>query len=616
MDGPQLGGESRTTTQEESSPSLPEVSVALGLSIALSPEAGSRDVTDEASHGFPCPGCCSEAVMLEYAFQACDPEGTGKVLASKILEYLQCVTGQSPEGEELHSLYHRLDPGESGVSVDLRTFHTVMSEWIEEQRQERAYEGAKDRDGVTENAGLPRPGNGSVSGPAQLEGYGGDIPKFSLKLVTENAKLQRSVEVSEEASARVTEEIGHLRSKLRISQQALQHAKSTASELEELKTVVKTLEEENCQLQAQSRLLEKAQQCLSSQAHNLQEENEKLLAEREWTRGKLDELAAETVELQHQLSDCESLLTHKDGLLGQSMSQTEELKETLEEYQEVIQELKIEIIQLQKQLSQTCTDILPCVGMPGRNKKLIQMGAGRWRSDSMAACVNGPMFPEAASASIRIAVQSLCMEIEEIQQGRDKEAELISPLCGMLPWPSSAIATKLEDELLSLCEEMSKAGPWEGTAELVRQIRQDDRGTVVQGLNSSLVLGTHRTRWWTCSSGAGKEERLDPRQSSGAQTCEEGGGQDSSQEKVLYPACSWAEHLEPAIGKRTERSGAELALLPVRNQLVLLSRSPSDPACQLWLFLTQGTALLGVLLLLLLATTCFSLRQWGFTSGP
>ncbi|XP_029440762.1 protein KASH5 isoform X6 [Rhinatrema bivittatum] len=572
MDGPQLGGESRTTTQEESSPSLPEVSVALGLSIALSPEAGSRDVTDEASHGFPCPGCCSEAVMLEYAFQACDPEGTGKVLASKILEYLQCVTGQSPEGEELHSLYHRLDPGESGVSVDLRTFHTVMSEWIEEQRQERAYEGAKDRDGVTENAGLPRPGNGSVSGPAQLEGYGGDIPKFSLgeavdlmsrikdlehanrKLVTENAKLQRSVEVSEEASARVTEEIGHLRSKLRISQQALQHAKSTASELEELKTVVKTLEEENCQLQAQSRLL--------------------------------------------------------------SMSQTEELKETLEEYQEVIQELKIEIIQLQKQLSQTCTDILPCVGMPGRNKKLIQMGAGRWRSDSMAACVNGPMFPEAASASIRIAVQSLCMEIEEIQQGRDKEAELISPLCGMLPWPSSAIATKLEDELLSLCEEMSKAGPWEGTAELVRQIRQDDRGTVVQGLNSSLVLGTHRTRWWTCSSGAGKEERLDPRQSSGAQTCEEGGGQDSSQEKVLYPACSWAEHLEPAIGKRTERSGAELALLPVRNQLVLLSRSPSDPACQLWLFLTQGTALLGVLLLLLLATTCFSLRQWGFTSGP
>nr|XP_033816765.1 protein KASH5 [Geotrypetes seraphini] len=611
MDGQELG-EASIVISDKSSSSLPDVTPASGCSMTPLPNAGSQDIFKDATfHGPPSLGRCSEAVMLEYAFQACDLEGTGKVSASRILEYLQCVTGQSREGEGLCSLYRRLDPDESGVSVDLQTFHAVMGEWIAERRQERANEGTKDGSSCLKKTGLLQSGKASVPGTAQLEGYGGDTQKFSLreavdlmskiedleyankKLTAENGKLQRSIEVLEEASARLSEEIIDLKSKLRASQQALQIAKSAASELEELKTVVKSLEEKNGQLQAQSRQLEKERQCLSSQVQNLQEVNEKLLAERVRARHKIDQLASETVDLQHQLGDYENFLIRKDVLLRQSVNQAEELKETLEEYQDMIQELKAEIIQLQKQLSQTYIDILK--------------------------------FPEESlgtSASAQKKASQLCLEIEDVEQGGDMDIELINPLCRTFLWPDRATAPTLQDELLGTWEEISDLNPCKGIEELVVQVRQGTEALLNQ---VKQLTDTGNVLDWMAevqSLAHGLEQASETllQRFDCLSSCKAAWESHLGSLKIQMHTYQQKEQqrLWPDVRSRTDVSPQTLALLPVKNQLVPFSRPPSKPDRQLWLVLVQGAPVLAFLLLLLLLSTLLSGdvdRIWTTTRG-
>ncbi|XP_078511219.1 protein KASH5 isoform X6 [Lissotriton helveticus] len=406
-------------------------------------------------------GCTSEELMLDCAFNACDFEGAGEVPVYRILEYLQNVTGKSLEEEGLCSLYRMLDPEERGVSLNLETFHTIMANWIAECRQEWVLEGTKEEDNLIESVYLQPCGMAVASSPPQLEGYGGDSQKCSLgeaadlmssienleftnkKLTDQNTKLQRSLELSDESVARLHEEIAQLKNDLKSTQTALQHAKSNVDELEDLKAVTKSLEERNGELQSRSRQLEKELQCLNIQLQMLRKENGNLLTERERERKKTEDLIAERTALKEQLCEYERFISQKDLLLSERMKQAEELKGTVEEYRAMTQELKVEITRLQERMSQTSGDLI------------------RMSDDSS----------EIAPSILRFQLQSLCMEIEELDQGGCIDDGLPSPLVGVFPWSSFAAFT-VEVLLVELCTEMRASDFWFATEELLTECQE------------------------------------------------------------------------------------------------------------------------------------------------
>lgn len=61
----------------------------------------------------------------------------GEVLASTIMQYLQTMTGQSPEQGRLTALHRLLDPDRQDPHVSRETFHSTMREWIVQCSRDR-----------------------------------------------------------------------------------------------------------------------------------------------------------------------------------------------------------------------------------------------------------------------------------------------------------------------------------------------------------------------------------------------------------------------------------------------------------------------------------------------
>ncbi|XP_074875097.1 protein KASH5 [Buteo buteo] len=264
--------------------------------------------------------CCSEEFILSYTFMVCDPEQTGTVLAWRVVEYLQAVTGQSSEEGPLRALHRMLDPEAAGAALDLPTFRAIMREWIASCQQEGGPRFAEERDVAAGDLGLVLAAGGgdTAQAAAQLEGDGGNtdimspteatgLRRHAKQLAAQNTKLQQDVKLAEELNIHLAEETTQLKAQLRCSQQALEQARATAKELEDLKAMTRGLEEENSELRWQARQLvrgpasslpvsprlppscqagmrgtssdpnvfppqEREQRCLSLQANSLQEE--------------------------------------------------------------------------------------------------------------------------------------------------------------------------------------------------------------------------------------------------------------------------------------------------------------------------------------------------------
>nr|KAF6273696.1 hypothetical protein mPipKuh1_002182 [Pipistrellus kuhlii] len=383
-----------------------------------------------------------EDQILNSMFEACDPQRTGSVAVTRVLAYLEAVTGQGPQDARLQTLACSLDPNGEGpqATVDLDTFLVVMRDWITacqldgglELEEETAFEGA-----LTSQQ-LPS-GGPDTEEPANLESFGGEDPRPELlgtadllssledlelsnrRLAGENAKLQRSVETAEESSARLGEEILALRKQLRSTQQALQFAKAVDEELEDLKSLAKSLEEQNRSLLAQARQTEKEQQHLVAEMETLQEENGKLLAERDGVKRRTEELAMEKDALKRQLYECERLICQRDTDLSERTCHAESLAKTLEEYRTTTQELRLEISHLEEQLSQ------------------IHQGPDELPKGAQARGVDWTT----------LLPPSLGVEIHAIQQKQEEAAtHLSSPLCGVWQWEDGTSESDEEAEFL------------------------------------------------------------------------------------------------------------------------------------------------------------------------
>ncbi|XP_072463476.1 protein KASH5 isoform X2 [Notamacropus eugenii] len=525
-----------------------------------------------------------EEQVLNSTFEACDPEKKGMVAMGQVLAYLEAVTGRSSQDSDLCSLAQALDPHGEGPSaiVDRATFFSIMQGWIATCQLGPGLE--REEEAAVEPSLLPS------GDPAQLESFGGEEPGPEMpataellsnleelelsnrRLAGENAKLQRSVETADEGAARMGEELASLRKQLRSSQQALQFAKAVDEELEDMKSLAKSLEEKNRSLVAQARQTEREQQQLAAKVETLQEENGKLLAERDGVKKRSKELAVEKEALRvlptlgpnsasgqvpplrrpwsrrdrgmnRQLCEYESLICHRDTVLSERTNRTENLTEALEEYRAMIQELKQKISHLEEQLSQSQE------GTEGFQEGAHEL-AGGW---------------------IKLHPRSLCLEIEAFQQRQEMGALLLNPLCGSQPWGEPLDGTgradvldkPLAEELITAQEKQRESlSSWEENSWLLGQkgsCGQWDK-QVVTGMRPQDMSG-HPT---TLSSPQPGDEPCPDAESSPS---------DPAPHQALEPVMS---QLVPA---RRRRSGDQMYPTPLaaqrhRTSNLLLARSP------------------------------------------
>ncbi|NXJ28143.1 KASH5 protein, partial [Dicrurus megarhynchus] len=248
------------------------------------------------------------------------------------------MTGHSGHDGRLRALQWALDPAAAGRALDWTQFRAAMGAWIAACRQD----GSVPRDGAAP-VSLPAEDDGHTSpAAAQLQGDNTDITILAeaaslrsraRQLAAQNTKLQRDAELAEELNARLAEETAQLQGQLRSSRQALEQARVAVEELEDMKAVVKRLEEENAELRRQAR-----------------HANQRLLAEGQGLREQIQAQAARVASLEAQLCRGTALLSARDAALAQAGQRAQELTAGLEEYERVVQELRLETTQMRQQL--------------------------------------------------------------------------------------------------------------------------------------------------------------------------------------------------------------------------------------------------------------------------
>ncbi|NWI48289.1 KASH5 protein, partial [Picathartes gymnocephalus] len=250
------------------------------------------------------------------------------------------MTGHSGHDGRLRALRQVLDPAAAGTALDWSRFRSAMGAWIAACRQD----GAEEQDVATGDTGPVPAEDDEHASPAatQLQGDTTDVPSHAeaaglrsraRQLAAQNAKLQRDAELAEELNTRLAEETVQLQAQLRSSRQALEQARVAVEELDDVKAVVKQLEEENAELRRQAR-----------------HANQRLLAEGQGLREQIQAQAARMATLEAQLCHGTALLSARDAALAQAGQRVQELTAALEEYERVVQELRLETTRLRQQL--------------------------------------------------------------------------------------------------------------------------------------------------------------------------------------------------------------------------------------------------------------------------
>ncbi|XP_056652716.1 protein KASH5 isoform X7 [Monodelphis domestica] len=316
-----------------------------------------------------------EEQVLSSTFEACDSEKKGVVAVSQVLAYLEAVTGRGPQDSDLCSLGQALDPHGKGptATVDRATFFRIMQGWIATCQLGPGLE-LED-----EAAGEPSLPPSDLGASAQPESYGDEETEPEL-LAT--AELLSSLEELELSNRRLAGENAKL-------QRSVETADEGAARLgEELASLRKQLRSSQQALQF-AKAVDEELEDMKSLAKSLEEKNRSLVAQARQTEKEQQQLVAEVETLQEERTN-----------------RTENLTEALEEYRATIQELKQKISHLEEQLSQSREG-------PEGFQDGTQGIAGGW---------------------MKLHPQSLCLEIEAIQQRQDMGPGLLNPLCGAQPW--------------------------------------------------------------------------------------------------------------------------------------------------------------------------------------
>uniref|UniRef100_A0A8C4RXL8 Lymphoid-restricted membrane protein-like n=1 Tax=Erpetoichthys calabaricus TaxID=27687 RepID=A0A8C4RXL8_ERPCA len=306
-------------------------------------------------------------------------EDTGKVVVSRIVDYLRHTTSRGSEDSGLEELCNMLDPEHRDISIDLDTYRAIMKEWIEDCRNKGNTSLAASTTGessqiLRENllpAARSVPLNVTIG---SLEAFGGEVSRGDLetsdlvycvadlqfnnqKLLDEMRKMKHAVETTEEANHKLVEEIEKLRAYARSGQQAVTKMKELKEELEELKVNLSQAEENRVKSAARSKQLEKDNQSLISQINLLEEENLRNTENINSLQKKLNDLCNINADLQVQIHSLESVLSEKNVLLRNKNTHIEELHGTISEYSSLIELLRNEKNKLETRIQLVQQDL-------------------------------------------------------------------------------------------------------------------------------------------------------------------------------------------------------------------------------------------------------------------
>ncbi|XP_066504120.1 uncharacterized protein mrvi1 [Hoplias malabaricus] len=215
----------------------------------------SMDLCELDMNGF------SEEELLNITFETCDTAGQGEVQASTVVQYLQTMTEHSHGQDKLTVLQHMLDPEGTDALISRDTFHTIMTKWIAQCSQD--------------------------SEPSDLLGLVVELKHAQHKLTGQNSSLLKTMSQCEEANLQLTLEVSELRSKLARCTVITPEMK----ESEHLKAHIKAIEEQN----------------------------ERLMFERNCAEDRLNKLKRATTDMREELEETHVLLEVKEREVTKSL---------------------------------------------------------------------------------------------------------------------------------------------------------------------------------------------------------------------------------------------------------------------------------------------------------
>ncbi|XP_064192952.1 uncharacterized protein mrvi1 isoform X2 [Anguilla rostrata] len=441
---PSLSKSSTTVLSSEAGLSCPEPGQLL--------ENHDRDQSDtrERENGFEedahSANGFSEGHLLDIMFEACDTMGKGEVLASRVMQYLQDMTAQTPDQGKLTALYNMLDPNRQDRAVTRETFHSTMRVWIAQCCQTRSEqmdhslsmqedyystqeshlttapingnfstletetdaetEAQAETEALTE-VEFPECGDGCYCEWKDLLGTVAELRHTHRQLSEQNANLLRSVAQSEDTNLQLTLEIAELKAKLGSAQRAAVRARSLLEELDEARRALKESQEKWAQAQARVCRLTKENE--NSKAHiKLIEDaqNEKLSQERTCAEGRVGKLMRMNAEIREELDETLVLLAEKDNSISKKTTFINELKISHMDNLRIIEGMQLELMRLQENSQQELLRFDRCAA--GRQSSLTG---------------HHPTPPQNPS---------LQSEIQEMQERENMEGAN-SPICGILP---------------------------------------------------------------------------------------------------------------------------------------------------------------------------------------
>ncbi|XP_039077650.1 inositol 1,4,5-triphosphate receptor associated 2 isoform X1 [Hyaena hyaena] len=308
---------------------------------------------------------CEE--LLTSIFHACDTKCGGSVGIANIIDYLRQMTNQNCEDGGLEELWNMVDPEKRDLCVDLETFHALMKEWMAccRNKWEGINTGSSDRivdfvfeqDSLKSSRAIKMTTDKTEFTSWSFKALGGDVSKGVLevshlityaadlhftkqKLEEENNKLKLALEALEDANCQLLEDCTELRLQIKSAHQAIMRTNLLKDELEELKISMNASEEQKTMTVAQNKQLETENRALVLKIRILQEENTKNIMDIYKLEKKIEEFSKTETEHEMQLHTYENTLLNKDASLQKKDLSIEELKSTIIEYGNIIENLR------------------------------------------------------------------------------------------------------------------------------------------------------------------------------------------------------------------------------------------------------------------------------------
>ncbi|XP_051884798.1 uncharacterized protein mrvi1 isoform X3 [Pristis pectinata] len=347
------------------------------------------ETSEEGTASYDEPSLCSEEDVLNFTFKVCDTEGTGRVAASVIIQYLQEMTGQNTDGR-LQVLHNMLDPERKDIAIDQGSFHLTMRRWIANCTQDGPSDDktssnlrespqlqSSDGDEISHVAPGPleegtdstktcfqsdctcakRTGSSVTREASELINNIADLKYANEKLREQNASLQKALEVSDETNLQLTKELTKVKNQLMSSQRTIRSMHSMVDELEDARSAGRDAWERAHQLGTQCKELRKENEALLTQLWSASGKIEKMERDKRQLKYQIDELLTQKADLTKQIHEAQNLLISKDALIFEENIMIEELKMFKAESCKVIEGLRAE---LKKSQGKICQDFFSC----------------------------------------------------------------------------------------------------------------------------------------------------------------------------------------------------------------------------------------------------------------